>query len=605
MSASITGSSTSSSNRIEPHELSFGEMTTLSSGGIMSKQMKIDFRKQKGYCITCPHIPVLLLEIRRSRINPLWISKKPRTKDGECIDGRCLKCCPINDVLKGRRPTIASPPNFHSTSTQSLASSISSCSIGSLGSQQVTVIASEQVSIQHVAIKTSNHSSDARSIGQPHRERMLPPRPNRSYSGDSDSFRTLNPTTTRPTRRTPICRHVSTDDSVIRENSKFCLYPTDADSTVSHDEHRMTSHVMNQKSTEQQHPISNMFDTTNETMDDKSEKSYQQKLYPTRNNTLIAIQGMLSEMKAVPYIEIYVECLLSAMESNRNDLSVQIYCLKTIQNEFLEVGGSSTTSSLDNDWFTTNCTSKVLDAMTTCSSSIRVQDLGCDILLTLASQDCNRVTLIHQEACKSLHHVLDVHCRETSIVEKCFTTLRILSTEEDGRTCMDQLHLSTALVAAMQYNVSCASIQQDGCAILSNLSVNVLQNDVSIVSSDVISVVIDAMQVHNNDECVMASACFALKNFAYNPLNLRCMNRTSNILEALEDAALFPSLSISASQTSEKLYLSQAEDESLEHHASKVLMKSISKGCDNPEIVIIIIESLREYDWSRSHVPSV
>jgi hypothetical protein len=560
----------------------------------MSTQMKIDIRKQKGYCLTCPHVPVQLVEIRRSRINPLWISKKPRTKVGECIDGRCLKCCPIKDVDRGIRPSISSSPNFHSTSAQSLASSISSCSIGSIGSHQLAVITPDRGIVQHGTIRISNHSH-ATSSSPAHNDRMLPPRPSRSYSGDSDSFR--NATPTRPTRRPPISRNVSSNDSDIRTNSAY----NDTDSVTS--ENHWMSNPMKQKNKEQ-NPTSpivtirhSAFDISNETIDDKSD-SYKPCSSPkacSTNNKLMAIQCVLAEMKAVPCAEIFTESLLTVMESNSNDLSVQIYCLTMINNE-LDDG------TLHNGVLTTNGISQVLDSMTTYSSSVITQGLGCDILLALASQESNLPSLLHHDICGSLYQVLDVHCRETSIVEKCFNILRILSTEEDGRICIEKINLSSAVVAAMQYHMSSASIQQDGCAVLSNLSVDIVKKEVCIVGVEKISVVVEAMQVHNQDENVMASACFALKNFAYNQSNLRCMNRTSNILEALEDAALFPALSISASQTSEKLYLSQAEDESLELHAYKVLMKSISVDSDDPEIMVVIVKSLREHCWSCSHV---
>lgn len=321
------------------------------------------------------------------------------------------------------------------------------------------------------------------------------------------------------------------------------------------------------------------------------------KQYVPDTSKIEPIQAMLKEMKGVGD-EIFMECLVTAMESNQSDLCVQIFCLSTIRDELDDDDDGAMNDSL----IAMKGIERILDAMVKFPTLVTVQELGCATLLTLASDDENRTYLIESAACESLCRAIEVNCRERSIVEMCFSILRILSTEMEGRNSMLECNVSKSVVAAMQYNLSCVSIQQDGCAIISNLTVDVLNNSVSLVSNDEIAVVVEAMQVHNTDETVMASACFALKNFAYNEQNLRTMNRTNNALEALEDAALFDSLSISASQTSEKLYLSQAEDESMVDHAYKVLMKKISTQIDDPEIMVVIVQSLREFKWSSYHV---
>jgi hypothetical protein len=333
-----------------------------------------------------------------------------------------------------------------------------------------------------------------------------------------------------------------------------------------------------------------------ETIKEANKKSARK--YVPDTSKIEAIQAMLTEMKDVGN-EIFMECLVTAMESNQSDLCVQTYCLTIIRDELDNDDDNQTTSD---SVMATNGHKRILESMSNFPTSVAVQELACAALLALASTDSNRATLIECSICEALHSAIEVNCREVSIVEMCFSTFRILSTEVEGRNAMLQLDVSKSIVAAMQYNISCGSIQQDGCAIISNLSVDVQNNSVALVSNDEIAVIVEAMQVHNTDEAVMASACFALKNFAYNTQNLRSMNRTTNVLEVLEDAALFDCLSISASQTSEKLYLSQAEDESMVDHAYKVLMKTISTQSDDPEIMNVIIQSLREFKWSSSHV---
>ena len=587
MSSSVTGTSTCSNNRMEAYELSYNEVTVLSSGGIISKQMKIDLRKQLGYCLTCPNVPVLLTCIRRSRINPLWISKKPRTEDGECIEGRCLKCSPKRDASYGTvTPSVETASrNVQLTRTLSVASSISSCSIGSTASRPI-VSATES-------------------------GRMLPPRTPSRSTGSSGSTNAFYGATSK---HIPTSSYGSKVDGPMRDRSRgqSALKSCDDIDSDTDESQRTYDHVKskptngdrhNFRSTTRLHSSPISLDESRKDGDGKNLKQEMANIsYCT--SKIEPIQAMLNEMKCVGQ-EIYMESILTVMESNQADLQVQAYCLATINDELENdnENDDDDDGSVRDSFITMSATKRVVEAMRTFPTSVVIQESGSTILLTMASYDENRTSLIESAACKVLQRAIEMNCRETSIVEKCFSTLRILSTEIEGRNSMLQLNVSNSVVAAMQYNISCVSIQQDGCAILSNLTVDILNNSVALVSIDEIAVIVEAMQVHHNDEAVMASACFALKNFTYNELNLRSMNRSNNILEALEDAALqFDSLTISASQTSEKLYLSQAEDESLVDHANTELMRKISTQSHDPDIMAVILESLRKFKWSSNHV---
>jgi hypothetical protein len=112
------------------HQLSYSEMVLDKSGSIVGRDEKESQRKQLGYCLSCQDDPVLLIEINRSRMNPMWSTKKPRTADGECLNGKCLRCHPTlasrrSTRLAGRQALISIP------SLRSVCSSESQCSSGS------------------------------------------------------------------------------------------------------------------------------------------------------------------------------------------------------------------------------------------------------------------------------------------------------------------------------------------------------------------------------------------------------------------------------------------------------------------------------------------
>ena len=79
-------------NRLDATKLSYNEMTVDSSGGIMTREVKLEWRQKLGYCTTCTERPVLLFTLKRSRLNPLWQNKQPRSVPGECENGVCLRC---------------------------------------------------------------------------------------------------------------------------------------------------------------------------------------------------------------------------------------------------------------------------------------------------------------------------------------------------------------------------------------------------------------------------------------------------------------------------------------------------------------------------------
>jgi hypothetical protein len=562
MSGSINGSSAGSGNRVEPYVLSYGEVTTFSSGGIISKQMKLDLRKQYGYCITCPLVPVQIVDIRRAKMNPLWISKKPRTKEGECLEGRCLKCFPERDTTPGKtRPSIVANPSFHSRSTQSFASSISSCSVGSFGSQNVETVGSDQAYNQRGVAKTVSLGSQVscqhpRTVSR--ESSALPPRPIRTNSEDSASHRF------GAMRRTPLRREdAESMRETVESTDGFRLFS----STESRDlASETTCQDISKKVSSDQVYVekndSSFLPPGASTNEEKlaSEVGETIPLFVSDSSQLLKIEAMLSDLKKLNCDSIFIECLLSAMDSNCFEERILMHCLSIITKDLLD-GAMNCTSFIE-----MRGTTRIFDALRNFSGSPVIQDVGCEILVTLSTIESEQINLIHQGVCESLCQILGAQTSEARIVDKTFEALRILSTVYEARKRMIDLDLAQSVVQAMQNNSSVSSIQLDGCAILSNLSVDVQNNTVSIVDRSELKVIVEAMQLHSSDESVMASGCFALKNCTYNVANLRSMNKIPNMIQALEKAALFCSLTISAEQTIENLYLSLAEEESMNDH---------------------------------------
>lgn len=605
--------SSGSGHRMRAIELSYGEMTTFSSGGIMSKQTKTDLRKQHGYCLTCPLVPIHLVDIRRSRMNPLWISKKLRSSEGECVDGKCLKCHPEIDSQRGKPPAITSPSSFRSAqSAQSFASSISSCSMSSLESRETRTIGPvDQIGVgprNSRAISPGSHNQPEQD-GLPQRIRIAPRHTisrSRRNTEAVGSRRTSQEATPLSTYRSASCETENSGHKG-RETAR-----AGNSSSATTNSSRLPPRDLNHHA-DPSIPIcssSTEVDHGHGTFQSKSEgansPSFHVQTIPalsiatqvpmTLGTTMQSLTTMLNVIKASGCVSTMTACLISTMEAHPSDEQVQLLCLTTVADEFDDVVFDSTV------FVAANGDERVMQALKKFPTSLEVQEVGCYTLSVLAVNERNRPELIRRGACSHLEKSLSHHLGDTSLVLSVFTALRILSTEAEGRRILQDLSLSKTAVAAMQCNVMSASIQRDGCALLSNMAVDSVNKQVSTISKSDISAIVNAMQCHNNDESVMASACFALKNFTYSEANIRSMNQTEAICNALDMARKFDSVFISAEQTLEKIQISRAQDESLEEQELKALKAMVAEQSDDPAVMVGVLGILKACKWSGSVV---
>ena len=92
--------------------LRYDDMNLNRDGSVMTEEMIREERLRRGYCTECRghgQPPVLLFTIKKARFNPLWSSKEPLTVEGECLNGKCLRCHPELDPnrrSRNRRNTV-------------------------------------------------------------------------------------------------------------------------------------------------------------------------------------------------------------------------------------------------------------------------------------------------------------------------------------------------------------------------------------------------------------------------------------------------------------------------------------------------------------------
>jgi len=100
------------------------------------------------------------------------------------------------------------------------------------------------------------------------------------------------------------------------------------------------------------------------------------------------------------------------------------------------------------------------------------------------------------------------------------------------------------------------------------------------VDKSVFSVIVTAMKEHKNDKAVQASACFALKNLTFEESNLRMVGKEPSIYELLRNAQTFDCAREDATVVLERIYVSSAEDQSLEEQVCESLRSLVQVRCD-------------------------
>ena len=515
---------------------------------------------------------MLLLEIKRSRFNPLGVSKKPRTFAGECFQGKCLRCRPDLDPDRQSRSRAMLTSSYHSSvSSLSLASNGSSRSINSRSNHGGPG-------------NNQQHESQTRLRGRlPHPVARSPPGfidpiipvqgvltrdpPSRSLSDDSSSVVMR--------QRQPPNRSLSSDDiwssrnieSEPRRRSRRPQLAGSRSFSPPPSKGLKSAHQSKKEHERQVGSKTSSHDTvdtvavsvldgscqTTELLCTSSTFSFNGSIcsaaHRDQETTLEDIKRIIRERRASQNADLLAEALVDFMQEDRH--SILLFCLDVMADQEIE-------------------NQSLLQA------------------------------LIRHNVCKPLSNIISRHFGDEKMVGSAFAALRILTTDSKARNALVELSLSDYVVEAMQCNPSNSTIQCDGCAILSNLAVDAVNTKVEQVKMSVISVVLEAMKQHENDEAVVSGACFAFKNFTYETSNLRTMSRTDGLMDALK-AVLdrFESI-FEAYETFDRLCMALAEDESLEESIVAMLqMEAQSVNAQGPETIVSLLETLEMYSWSR------
>ena len=245
----------------------------------------------------------------------------------------------------------------------------------------------------------------------------------------------------------------------------------------------------------------------------------------------------------------------------------------------------------------------IIRAMKSHRRSKKVQENACGCIWSLSVSEQNRPSLARSGVVKLLFRALEDFIEDEEVLEVIFGALRTLSPDKEVRDAIVPLLGARRVSRAMAKHRSSTSIQRDGCAFLSNVSVDIENQMVSTVHNDELAAVVRALGDHLRNESVVSSACFALKNYTYEEKNLRNLRKFDDVISLLEDASKYSTkaeIRLDADEIRERIQLSGEEDDALE----EIAYSSLRDAMQSPRMTVdqaveTIRDVMKQYEWSE------
>ncbi|KAI2510670.1 hypothetical protein MHU86_3781 [Fragilaria crotonensis] len=293
--------------------------------------------------------------------------------------------------------------------------------------------------------------------------------------------------------------------------------------------------------------------------------------------------------------DIAVDILVEAMKGYAGCSRVQEFCLATLWDlgkDYDQFRASVMTSSVPDD---------ILLCMKHNLDNAAIQEQACGALWALSIDQANRRIIIQAGATARVIKCIADHQNNANVIRAAMGCLRTLSPEPEVRVSTGVLDGVKHVCAAMKTNRSVAGIQVDGCALLSNLAVDLVQQLVALATDEEIEVIVGAIVAHPTDQKVTSGACFALKNYSYDERNLRKLMQVVGIVQTLQAVVAQerePGSRCYASGLLERFDAFAEDDALLEDQVVTSLEESIVSTIHSGNAVSHALGVLAEFDWS-------
>ncbi len=605
--------------------LAYNEMSVSANGSVLSREEKSEIRFRHGYCRECEGLPIQLFSIKKSRLNPLWVTKEPRDVPRECAGGICFVCHPDRDPRRkrGRRRRVSrDESDGNNTKNEGAGGQKSFERSGSLRPIQQVDMYGNSPTEKHME-QNGNTSSTfegteplilatvhAVSPGSSANSQVKP-HPSPNSRGVSEA---VSPAMTPTGRKTgtrqqwagvyvPEVMLQCSEERDYTQSQSTCLEGSDnlsfeslsgdQSSPISSDE----THTQNSTHSESSSRMSQLFQPiANNVEQNRSIRAIQSSLSDREITGIIdgidaLVQGVMDSGSS----EFLVDIILGSLREHHSNARVQSHCLRIIEDLCKE----SERHKVAMMW--AGVLDDIIRASKTHAHDAVVQERGCGIIWLLGVDSAFRISLIRAGACQQIVLALQNFVTIETLVQKAISALRSLSPEAEAREIFQQLRASKSVSEAMGVHRRSVTIQRDGCAFLSNCAVNIEKQVVTLVPLEELDAIVQAMANHRNETSVMQGACFALKNYTYDDRNSRTLRKCRGVDDLIFHAAKFsrhPSCADDASYVLERMQVSKIMDESLEDEACNSLQRLVDSQRSAQETLRSVLDVMRDYDWS-------
>jgi len=330
-----------------------------------------------------------------------------------------------------------------------------------------------------------------------------------------------------------------------------------------------------------------------------------------KHETFANLSSLLDGLATAGDYDFLLEVLLNAMQTHYSSTDIQSLCLET-----LVLMCQQDPSNLER----LGELPVVMEELVICSKNFPcpspLRAIAARTMATVAVNSKARLALVQAGACRMLVRMLQncssgttrhangtITSTDTSeAAEAAMAALRGLSTEPAARDSLDSMLACKYVCQAMDGNRAMSPLLRDGCAFLSNVSVDIEHEDVAVVSRDVLQAIVGALRMHTTDIGLVSVACFALQNLTCNNYNLRTLRNIEGVFELFTDSGDDAENTMwdcqEAYDVLDRLQLSRAEDESLEDQASESLQVMIAIKDGKPDVIPEVVDLLKNFEWS-------
>lgn len=595
---------------MQQQRLAYNEMTVAGDGRVLTDANKRTERAKLGYCMECQGMPILLYHMKKSRLNPLWVTKEPRAVAGECAGGICFACHPDRD------PANKGKPRYSNAYIRSPVPQDARRSIGAIGHRKIPVLpetTKRRVSAPPISPGVSPHGrmsaeirpaeeashAGPRSMSSPlpsqdqasARSNLLPP--TSSSRGGSQSK--IEPNLLASIPAPPIAVPSATSDTPDNDMQHSPVTRPFANDPLPREESNEFSRRSSDEVSASGRAISSA--STASTRDRPSMSMPSEPMNEEDADAIISeVDSLVTALMGVEgTAEILAQSILGAMREHKSKEVVLIYCLRTIW--------ESCKDNEDNKQhiMLLNGPEDIISTMKKFQQSPKLQEVGCGAVWALSICPQNRAKFIRLGACSVMMGAIEKYMASEDVLRPAVGAVRTLSPEREARELLKVVEGSKIVALAMKAHPFSDSIQRDGCAFLSNAAVDIENQFVHAVPPTELEAIVQAMENHKNDISVMAGACFALKNYTFEENNCRRLRRIKNSDALLKYAAglqASPECMDDAGDILESMQIAKSLDDSIEDQACMSILDKVESQMASSDAPISILEFMKENDWS-------